>query len=103
MQIERQFGKGKKKFFALIELDPFDILIDFKSLPVTAFICACVDRVQCFKAVVGEKGKEERIFVGIDWCINEWGGDKELVEALKIYKQRTFEELPELIAKWSDK
>ncbi len=99
--IEIEIGKGKRKFFILIHVDPISIWIDTKSLPQTAFLCALCDSIPFLEAEVGPKKKEKRIFFNIEWAINDWGGDKELVNALKIRKQKILDDIPNLREKYA--
>lgn len=92
--------KQDVKFFIKLYFSPFEIWVDFKGLPQTAFLCALCDGVPFIQSKCGDKGKEERIFVNIEWVINEWGGDREIIEAIKKRKQMILDDLPKLKEKY---
>jgi len=83
--IEIQLGDRKKKIFVLVYPFEEEIWIDLKGLPNSAFLCACCDGITMMQAKVGKRD-EKRLFLPINWVINDWGGDKELVEAIKKRK-----------------
>ncbi len=98
---EIELGDETMKFFIKIFFDPFEIFIDFKGIPETAFLCAMFDGTTIIRAKCGEDEKEEeRYFANIDWFINDWGGDEEIVSALKIRKQIIIDDLPNLKSKY---
>jgi len=98
---EIELGDPEKLLlFLYIKFEPLKIWVDTKGLPLTAVLCASFDGTEFMTATVGEKGDIERCFLDIDWVINDWGGDAELVKALKRRKQITLDELPELKAKY---
>lgn len=102
-EIEIGHKKNKKKrIFLLVHFDPLEIWIDTAGLPESASLCAMGDAMPFKRAKVGENGTITRYFVNIEWAINEWGGPKELVDALKRRKELTLEELPELKKKYCD-
>ncbi len=101
-EIEIGDKKKKKKVFLLLEFDPVQIWIDISGLPPSAYLCACIDGTPFKKAKVGENGNITRYFVNIEWAINEWGGPKDIVNALKNRKEMTMQELPGLIKKYSE-
>lgn len=59
-----------------------------------------VDGTKLVQCQCGKNHNLTRIFVNIDWAINDWGGSKEMVEALKKRKQMTLDDLPRLKAKY---
>lgn len=98
--LELELGKGKNKLFIKIDLDPFRIWVDTRGFPQTAFLCALCDAADIAISKCGEKGKIERQFFDIEWVINEWGGDKEIVEAVKKRKYMILDKLPKLKEKY---
>lgn len=89
--IEIQLGRKNRKIFMIVY--PFDeeIYIDTKGLPPSATLCAMCDGTPFLVGKCGAKHDHERNFVNIEWAINEWGGPKDLVDALKKRKQMTID------------
>lgn len=100
--VEIELGNKTRKIFCKVKFEPFEIWIDFKGLPITAFLCAVCDGVPLMEAKCGAREKLKRCFVNIEWCINEWGGDKEVVNALKKRKQIIIDDLPRLKEKYAE-
>lgn len=99
---EIELGNKKRKFFVKVYFEPFEIWVDLQGLPNTAFLCAMCDGISLLECEVGDKGKEKRLFINIEWAINEWGGDSEIVDALKKRKQMIIDDLPRLKEKYSE-
>lgn len=97
---EIELGNEKRKFFIKVVFEPFEIWIDFRGIPKTAFLCAMFDSIPMIRAKCGEEKDEERFFAKIDWFIDEWGGDKEIIEAMKTRKQMIIDDLPNLKEKY---
>lgn len=81
--VEIEMSQGNIKAFIKLFFDPLEIWIDFNGLPKEAFLCAGHDNETILKSYCGANGDLERFFVRSDWVINEWGGDKEIVNAIK--------------------
>ncbi|HUU86567.1 MAG TPA: hypothetical protein VMX17_02290 [Candidatus Glassbacteria bacterium] len=99
--VEIELGDEERKFFVLLDLDTEDIYIDFEGLPITACLCASFDSTPVISAKVGENGDLERTFVNVEWVINDWGGDKEIVEAIKIRKKMILDDLDKFKEEYS--
>lgn len=99
---EIELGNKARKIFVKVYFDPLEIWIDLKGLPTTAFLCAMCDGISFIEGKVGAKGKESRTFVNIDWAINDWGGDQQIVDALKKRKQMILDDLPRLREKYGN-
>ena len=99
--IEIELGDDKRKIYLIIDKDE-KIWVDLKGLPSDAELCMLFDGGPIIVTPVGEARKEKRTFVPIEWAITDWGGDDEIVEALKKRKQMTLEELPRLKKKYWD-
>lgn len=91
---EMEFGNKNRKFFVKVTFEPFKMYVDLKGLPPTALLCAICDGVPFLISKCGPSGKTVRNFVDSDWIINDWGGDKELVAAVKKRKEMILAELP---------
>jgi hypothetical protein len=98
--IELEIGYKKRKIFIKVGFSPFEIWVDFHGLPQSAFLCAMCDAVPMIESKCGDKGKINRTFVNIEWVINEWGGDEEIIEAVKKRKQMILDDLPTLKQKY---
>ena len=98
--IEIELGDDKRRIFVKVYLDTCEIWIDTQGLPESAILCAMCDATPFLKCICGENDEHERFFVNIDWAINDWGGDKEIVLALKKRKQMIFNDLPRLREKY---
>jgi len=83
--IEFEMGKHTRKFYILVYpfSNPPEIWIDTKFLPGTGKLCALIDNTPMFFLKVGKKHNLERMFVNIEWVINEWGGPDKFVDACK--------------------
>jgi hypothetical protein len=79
--VEIELGNKKRKIFLYLYPYESEIWVDIKALPPSAFLCACCDGTPLmqFKKV---RKKEMVTCISIDWIINEWGGHKEIVEAI---------------------
>jgi len=97
---ELELGRSNRKFFLKVYIDPLEIWVDFKAVPDTAYLCALHDAIPIMQATVGKSRKIKRSFVNIEWLINEWGGDKDIIEAIKRRKQRIIDDLPRLKEKY---
>lgn len=93
---ELELNHKKKKVFLLIYLDPLEIWVDTQGLPNTSFLCAMIDGASMLKSKVGDKKNMERVFVNIEWAINDWGGLEQIVSALKKRKQMIIDDLPNI-------
>jgi len=98
---EIELSYGKFKYFMKVYFYPLEMWIDLRLLPDSAFLCAMCDGQQLIQSIVGEKGKTTRMFVNIEWVINEWGGNKELVDAIKRRKQMILDDLDRLKEKYA--
>lgn len=98
--IEIEIGDEKRKIYLKID-DEEDIWIDLHGLPESAVLCALFDGGPMFTDEVGDESSDERrSFVRMEWAINDWGGDKEFVEALKKRREMTLKDLPRLKEKY---
>lgn len=97
---ELELGSESRKFFLKVLFEPFEIWVDFAGIPASAFLCAMFDGTEIMKSKVGSEGQYERTFVNIEWIINEWDADKEIIEAIKKRKQKIIDELPEMKEKY---
>lgn len=108
MQVEKgngceiELGNKKRKFFLKVFFDPLEIWVDLSGLPNDATLCALCDGISFIEGKVGSKGQYTRRFVNIEWIINQWGGDKEIVEAVKKRKQKIIEDIPNLMEKYGN-
>lgn len=102
MRIELEYGKGRRKTYLSVDLETEEILVDISLFPPTCFLCACFDGIGMHRIKVGEKGKSERTFLNIKWLIEEWGGPKELVEAMKVRREKVINDIPALREKYKD-
>lgn len=91
--IEYEIGEKRNKIYVLGNLENDEIWVDFNALPKSAFLCALCDCPSLLQAKCGEHGRKKRTFVSIEWAINEWGGPKEIVEALQKRKKMTLQDL----------
>lgn len=101
MHVEIELGNENKRIFLLIDGEE-RMWVDTSGLPNSAFLCAMFDGVEVMTATVGEKNPSSRQFLSMDWCVNEWGGDKQLVEALKKRRQMTLDEMPRIREKYPE-
>ena len=86
--VETELKIKKNKIYLITFPHEEEIFIDTRALPKSALLCAMCDGISCFCANVGpQKRKQERCFIPIDWAINDWGGPKELVDAMKKRRQ----------------
>ena len=90
---EYELGKEENKIFLLANVDTDEIWIDLEALPRVAIICALCDGTPVLDAECGEHGDIPRSFVNIVWAIHEWGGPKDIVEALQKREQMILEDL----------
>lgn len=103
MLIEIENIRGKKKLYQLVNIKTHEIWVNITMLPRTAILCALFDGVTSMKAKVGTKKKEERIFLNLDWCINDWGcKDKELLDLMKSSREKLVAEIPALKEKYKN-
>lgn len=104
--IELEFSYPKKKSFKTylsVDLNTEEIFVDLMhGLPISCFLCASCDGALCFSAPVGSKGKKQGFFVSIEWLINEWGGQPDLVKAIANRKEKTLKDIPSLREKYKD-
>lgn len=99
MEIEIEYKK--EKIFLIFDLKEAKLWIDTQGLPQSAFFCAMFDGVIA-QANVGDKGQYDRYFLPIDWCINEWGGNKDIIKGLKKRKKMEFDKLEEYRKKYKE-
>ncbi len=97
---EIELGNETRRIFMKVDFDPFRIWIDTEGLPHEALLCAMHDGTDIIQAECGDEGNIKRFFIDIEWAINEWGGDEELVNALKNRRQMTIDDLPRLKEKY---
>jgi len=93
--IEMEIGKSRKVFLKIF-FDPDEIWVDTHGLGQSAEFCALIDCTPILMAKCGVRQKTRRTFVNINWAIDEWGGPKDLVEALKKRREITLKQMPEL-------
>lgn len=101
--VEIELGRSNRKIFLQILLEPFEIWIDTQGLPQSAFLCAMCDAQPMMQVQCGKRGNHTRYFLNIDWAINDWGGPKDFVQALKTRKQMMIDDREQLIKKYSNK
>jgi len=98
---EIELGNEKLKIFLKVFFDPVEIWIDTMGLPKVAFLCAMHDGTDCISSICGEEGEEqERWFLPIEWVINGWGGDEQIVNAIKKRKELILNDLENLKEKY---
>lgn len=97
---EIELSKGKRKLFLHVQFEPKHFFIDVTSLGPTALLCGACDGVPMYEASCGATGKIKRLFVSLDWACDEWGGPKEVEEALKKRREMLNEEYPNLYEKY---
>lgn len=103
MFVEIQLGSPRKRIFLNINLETQEIWVDTKGLPLTAMLCAMLDGTPMLEGNCGSGKKQvKRQFLPIEWCINEWGGSKNMVEALKITMEKALARIPEYIEKYKN-
>lgn len=101
---EIELGSGNNKVFLKIHFEPLEIWIDTKALGPTGMLCAMCDGTPFLQSQCGSSKRGLlRFFVNIEWAINEWGGETEIVEALKVRKQMIIDDLPRLKEKYGEK
>jgi len=100
---EIELGTENRPFFVLLSYNPFEMYVDLSVLPQAATLCLLADGCGVLNAMCGEDKNIQRRFVNSNWVINEWGGDKELVNAIKKSKQRLLDDLPDLMKKYPSK
>ena len=101
--IEREYDAGTRKLYVLVFPYEEEIWIDTEALPESTFFCAAFDGISIKKCKVGAEGKEEeRIFLPLEWLINEWGGGEKIIESLKKCKKKQMEDMKELKKKSSE-
>lgn len=98
---ELEIRNGKRSFFLKVDFDPFRVWVDFEGLPKDAFLCALYDGEKILQEKCGANSNSTRYFVDMDWCINDWNGDKEIVAAIKKRKQMIIDDLPRLKEKYA--
>jgi len=91
--VEVEFIKGKKSFF-ILAFEDGAIWLDIKIFPEKLFLCAALDGIEIIQAKCGKYGRKKRIFLPIDWIINNWGGASDkVIKILKEKKQTALEKL----------
>jgi len=85
-----------KSFFLKVFFNPTEIFVDTQALTKTAFLCAACDGIASLQSPCGENNDIVRYFLPIDWVIDEWGGNKEIVEAVKKRKQMILDDIENL-------
>lgn len=96
--IEIELGNAKRKCYLQYDIVNDDLYIELGNWQ-SVFLCACCDGVEIMQVKCGLRRKK-RIFYPSKWLINEWGGDKEIVDALKKCLSLRKEQLPELRKKY---
>ena len=91
-----EFGDKKGKVYLGVNVETQQIIVDTKFLPETAFLCACFDCQEMYSMDVGKDNEDKRTFIDIDWVINEWGGPKDLIEAIKRRKASIIKSIPQM-------
>ena len=84
-------GKGKSSAYLLIYPMQKRIFFNIDILPKTAFLCAACDCTIFVEAKINRR--TTKLFVDIDWAINQWGGPKEYIDHLKLAKDIHMERL----------
>jgi hypothetical protein len=97
---EIELGNDERKIFVKVFFDPVEIWIDFEGLPPTGFLCAIIDGIPMIGSNCGEDGQYKRNFCNIEWAINEWCGDQQIVEAIKTRKKKIMNEIEVLKKKY---
>ncbi len=97
--IELEYKTGRGKHFIHIDLENDSIWVDLKYFPQSTFLCAMCDGTPIRWTKCGLR-KQERTFVNIDWLIEDWGGDKRLVDLIKNRKDKILSSLPDLKIKY---
>lgn len=101
MYVEIELGNEDNRIFLLIDSEE-RLWIDTMGVPHSAFFCALFDGIEIMTAEVGAEGGVLRQFIPMEWCIEHWGGDKQIVEALKKRKQMTLDDMPRIREKYPD-
>lgn len=100
MKVELEYRNGKVTSYVYVDIDSKEILVDISLFPKSCFFYASYDGIECWLMKVGEEAEEQRIFLDIEWLINKWNGPKDIVEALKINKEKVLAEIPNLREKY---
>ena len=83
------------KLYIMIDQEE-KIWVDTQGLPEIAVLCAMHDNKPMMMATIRDKEEEEkRRFLEIDWVIDEWGEDEELIEGLRKKKKMVLDNLPD--------
>lgn len=88
--VEMEHWSEDHKLVTYSMYDPKEkgIWIDITYFPTTCLLCALFDGTPYMKAAVGDSQDDERVFLPMDWLLEEWGGEKEIIAALKIAKPK---------------
>ena len=97
---EIELIKEGQSIFLKIFFEPDSIWVDTSALPHSAYLCACFDGQSLIESECGETELDTRQFLNMDWLLNEWNGDPEIVAALEFQKANLEKELPRLKEKY---
>lgn len=89
---------GKKKLYYIVNVEPFALWIKSGIIGHAGFMCAMFDGTTLKQVQVGKRKTDVRIFVNIDWAINDWGCKEDWITELKLFKEKMIKNLPDLIA-----
>ena len=88
IEIELDNSKVKKKCYLLFDIEKEELWVPTEDLGRGVHLCAMFDGAPLMSSKVGN-GNEEKVFVKVNWAINDWGGPDNVVAALK--KRRDIE------------
>lgn len=87
--------KVLQHFFQIIDEDE-TVWIDVSFLPNTVIFCAMHDGASLIQVKVGKHKRKKRLFLPLEWLINDWGAGKKVVEELKKVREGILKEMPRL-------
>lgn len=94
LEVSHLSSKRNKIHFQ-VDTEARKVYVEINSLPFDMLLCCMLDGVDMFQSEVGlTKKKKKKCFIPVDWIIDEWGGDKEIVEAFKIRRQMELDKIP---------
>lgn len=94
--IEIEMGDTNRTFFLRIQLSDDSIWIDTKGLPEAVLLCAMHDGKEAYLGQCGDRSQYQRVFLPANWVINEWDGDKELINTIQARIDELKADLPKL-------
>lgn len=75
--------------------------MDTDSLPPEAYYCAAHDGAPLLEAEVGpDDNLQTKQFLNMDWLINSWGAEQEIIDVLVFEKFNIMEDVPRLVEKY---